>query len=132
VRGFGVKAPWKNLVGPSRSLAISATVLLVASGLAGIEAAVMLILGPAVESDFSRDILLKPFAILGYLEGCAIVFSSLGIVISIVSLIFQSPYLYIRETIRARRLAHADNNETWDGPVFVAPGHYREEDGSPD
>ena len=82
-----MRTPWRDLGGPSRSLAISATVLLIASALGGIEAAVLMVLGPA------RDIVIKPFVILGYLEACAICFSVIGIVLSIICLILYRPYL---------------------------------------
>jgi hypothetical protein len=127
-----VKAPWRNLVGPSRTLAISATVLLIASGLGGAEAATLLILGPALSAGPVDEYLLKPFVILAYLEVCAIFFSVLGIVLSIVCLMFYNPYLLIRDKIRAHRRSREEEEMVWDGPVFVAPGHYREEDGAPD
>lgn len=117
-------------MGPSRTLANSATVLLVASGLGGIEATVLLILGPALVSSPIRDLIIKPFVILGYLEASAIFFSVIGIVLSIVALIFYRPYLLIRAKIRARRAPPEE--EVWDGPVYIAPGQYHDEDGSPD
>jgi hypothetical protein len=119
-------------VGPSRTLAISATVLLVASGLGGFEAATLLILGPALTAGPVTELLLKPFVILAYLEACAIFFSVLGIVLSIICLIFYSPYLLIRDKIRSLRRPRQEEELAWDGPVYVAPGHYREEDGAPD
>jgi len=118
-------------MGPSRTLAISATVLLVASGLAGFEATVMLILGPALNDSAAHEFVLKPFVIAGYLEGSGIFFSLIGIVVSIICLMFYNPYLYIRGKIRARR-ASVDDDNSWGGPVYVAPGHYRDEDGAPD
>ena len=130
-KGSDVLAPWRNLMGPSRTLAISATVLLVASGLAGIEATVMLILGPALNSGAASELVLKPFVIAGYLEACGIFFSVIGIVVSIICQMFYNPFLYIREKIRARR-APIEDDLSWNGPVYVAPGHYRDEDGAPD
>ena len=118
-------------MGPSRTLAVSATVLLVASGLAGIEAAVMLILGPALNSGAASEFVLKPFVIAGYLEACGIFFSVIGIVVSIICLMFYNPFLYIREKIRARH-APTDHDDSWDGPAYDASGHYRDEDGAPD
>ena len=124
-----MQAPWKDLGGPSRTLAISATVLLVASALAGAEATVLMILGPA------RDIVIKPFVILGYLEGCGILFSVIGIVVSMVCLIFYRPYLEIREKIflyRARRAAQVSDQFTYFETVPGAHGHNPDEDGAPD
>jgi hypothetical protein len=124
-----VQAPWKDLGGPSRSLAISATVLLVASGLAGVEAAVMLILGPA------RDIVIRPFIIAGYLEGCAIFFSVLGIGLSMICLILYRPYLLIREKIffyRARKAAQVSDRHTYFETVPQMAAHDPDEDGTPD
>lgn len=124
-----MQAPWRDLGGPSRSLAISATVLLVASGLAGIEAAVMLILGPA------RDIVIKPFVIAGYLEGCAIFFSLLGIGLSMIGLILYRPYLLIREKIffyRARNAAQVSNRHIHFESVARIPIYDPDEDGAPD
>jgi len=116
-------------MGPSRTLAISATVLLVASGLGGVEAAITMILGPA------REIVVKPFFILGYLEACAIFFSLLGIVASIICLIFYRPYLYVREKIflyRARRAPQVSDAHTWFENAHLASLHNAEEDGAPD
>lgn len=118
-------------MGPSRTLAISATVLLVASGLGGFEAAVVLILGPAIISGPLSEVLLKPFVILAYLEASAIFFSLIGIIVSFVCLIFYHPYLFIRDKIRARRSRDLEDSSS-NGPVYIAPGHYREEDGAPD
>lgn len=101
-----MQKPWMNLRGPARMVAISATVLLVASGMLGVEAGLMIILGPA------GDIVRKPFVILGYLEVCAIFFSLLGIVAGIIGLIFYSPYRYISDKIflfRARRAGEVSN-----------------------
>lgn len=95
-----MQKPWMNLSGPAKMVAISATVLLVASGMLGIEAGLMIVLGSG------RDVVLKPFTILGYLEICGIFFSLLGIIAGIVGLIFYSPYRYISDKIfmyRARR-----------------------------
>jgi len=92
---------WRNLRGPARLLAACATTLLIASALLGIEAAIMLILGPA------RSIVIKPFILLGYLEACAMVFSLLGIVAATIGLIFYHPYLYISEHVHLYRARHA-------------------------
>lgn len=116
-------------MGPSRTLAISATVLLVACGLGAVEAAVMLILGPA------REIVIKPFVILGYLEACAIFFSVLGVVGSFISLVFYRPYLYIRERIflyRARNAPRVSDEHTSFESVYRTPLHNPDEDGAPD
>ncbi len=120
-----VPPPWRKLIGPARWLSVSATLLLIASALGGIEAGVLLILGPA------RDFLLKPFVIAGYLEACAMFFSLIFIVVSIVCLIFYHPYLYIRRKL-ARRAPQDDEDNSWSGSVYQAPGHSREEDGAPD
>ncbi len=70
-------------------LAISATILLIASGLLGIEAGIMIVLGDA------RTLVIKPFILLGYLEVCAIFFSIIFIAAGIVGIIFYRPYLLI-------------------------------------
>lgn len=125
-----VQAPWRNLQGPARFLAICGTVLLVASAMLGIEAAIMLILGQA------RSIVVKPFILLGYLEACAILFSSLGIVCGIVGLIFYRPYLYFHQKmleIRARRAGEVSDKYTvFEDVNPAAPVHNPEEDGAPD
>ena len=124
-----VRAPWRDLGGPSRSLAARATVLLVASALGGAEAAVLMVLGPA------RDIVIKPFVILGYLEACAIVFSLIGIAVSIVCIIFYRPYLLLSEKLflyRARRGAPVSDPYTYFETVPRGPIHDPDEDGTPD
>jgi hypothetical protein len=124
-----VQAPWKDLGGPSRSLAVSATVLLVASGLAGAEAAVLMILGPA------RDIVIKPFVIAGYLEACAIFFSLIGIGLSMICLILYKPYLLIREKIffyRARNAAQVSDRHIHFESVPRMALYDPDEDGAPD
>jgi mannose/fructose/N-acetylgalactosamine-specific phosphotransferase system component IIC len=124
---------WSNLRGPARLLAVCATTLLIASALLGAEAGILLILGPA------RDIVLKPFILLGYVEACAILFSLLGIGAAIIGVIFHRPYLFIREKIflfRARHAAQVSDDHTWfeDVQTASASGHsyHPEEDGSPD
>jgi hypothetical protein len=110
-------------------LAISATVLLVASGLLGIEAGIMIIL------DNARNLVIKPFVLLGYLEVCAIFFSCVFIVAGIVGLIFYRPYLILAEKIflyRARRTAQISDNQTCFEDVPRADVHNPEEDGAPD
>ncbi|HTM17088.1 MAG TPA: hypothetical protein VL135_09295 [Terracidiphilus sp.] len=124
-----MRAPWRDLRGPSRSLAASATVLLVASALVGFEAVVLMILGPA------RDIVVKPFVILGYLEACAIVFSVIGIVVSIICLMLYRPYLFLSEKIylyRARRAGQVSDQFTYFETVPRAHAHDPDEDGAPD
>jgi hypothetical protein len=104
-------------------------VLLIASGLAGIEAAMMLILGPA------RDILIKPFVILGYLEGCAIFFSLLGIGLSMICLILYRPYFLIRENIffaRARNAPKVRDKFTYFETVPRGAVYDPDECGAPD
>ena len=124
-----MQAPWRDLGGPSRSLAISATVLLVASGLAGAEAAVLMILGEA------RDIVIKPFVIAGYLEACAIFFSVIGIVVSMMCLILYRPYQLVREKMfmrRARKAAQVSDSFTYFETVPRGHMHDPNEDGAPD
>jgi hypothetical protein len=101
-------------------VAISATVLLVASGMLGVEAGIVMILGP------NSEMVRKPFVILGFLEGCAIFFSLLGIVAGIVGLIFYSPYRYISEKIffyRARRAGEVSNEYIYFEDVHPAQTH---------
>lgn len=124
-----MQAPWRNLRGPSRALAVSSTVLLVASALLGAEAGIMIILGPA------RSIVVKPFILLGYVEVCAMFFSLLFIVASIIGLMFYRPYRYIREQIylyRARRAPQVSDEYTSFEDVNRPPTHNPEEDGRPD
>jgi hypothetical protein len=124
-----VQSPWRNLRGPARLLAFCATVLLVASGLVALEAGAMLILGPA------RNIVVKPFVLLGYLEVCAIFFSLVGIVCAIVGFIFHRPYLYISEKLmiyRARHTAQISDEHTYFEDVPQDHTHNPEEDGAPD
>jgi len=124
-----VRVPWRDLGGPSRSLAASATVLLVASALGGFEAVVLMILGPA------RDIVIKPFVILGYLEACAIVFSVIGIVASIICLMLYRPYQFLSEKMflyRARRAGEVSDQFTYFETVPSAHMHNPDEDGRPD
>ena len=59
----------------------------------------MIFLGPA------RNIVIKPFILLGYLEICAMFFSVIGIICGIVGLIFYHPYLYLSDKIMSS--AHA-------------------------
>lgn len=120
---------WRNLRGPARLLATCATTLLIASALLGLEAAIMLILGPA------RGIVLKPFILLGYLEACAMLVSLLGIVAGIIGLIFYRPYLYISEQIylrRARRAAQVSDEHTDFEDAQTFPAHTHDENGAPD
>lgn len=125
-----MRAPWRDLGGPSRSLAASATVLLIASALAGFEAVVLMILGPA------RDLVIKPFVILGYLEACAIVFSVIGIAVSIVCLVLYRPYQLFSEKMflyRARRTGEVSDQFTYFETVpRAAHAHDPNEDGAPD
>jgi hypothetical protein len=110
-------------------LAISATILLVSSGLLGIEAGIMIVLGDA------RSLLVKPFVLLGYLEACGIFFSIVFIVAGIVGLIFYRPYLVICEKIfiyRAHRAAQVSDRHTHFEDAPLAPVHNPEEDGAPD
>jgi hypothetical protein len=124
-----VQSPWRNLRGPARLLAICATVLLIASSLLAVEAGTMIILGPA------RNIVMKPFVLLGYLEICAIFFSVIGIVCALIGFIFYRPYLSISEKImiyRARRTAEVSDEHTHFEDLEPAHTRNPEEDGSPD
>ena len=124
-----MQSPWRNLRGPARLLALCATVLLVASGLLAIEAGTMIILGPA------RNIVIKPFVLLGYLEVCAVFFSLVGILCAIVGFIFYRPYLYLSEKImirRARHTAEVSDDHTYFEDVEPVHTHNPEEDGAPD
>jgi hypothetical protein len=89
----------------------------------------MIILGPA------RNIVVKPFVLLGYLEVCAIFFSLVGIVCAIFGFIFYRPYLYLSEKLmifRARRTAEVSDDHTYFEDVEPLPVHNPEEDGAPD
>ena len=121
---------YANLRGPSRLLAVCATILLIASASLGVEAGIMIVLGPA------RGLVFKPFLLLGYLEGCAMFFSLLGIAASIIGIVFYRPYLIISEKIymyRARRAGPLNDQFTYED-VPPLPPHTRnhDEDGSPD
>jgi hypothetical protein len=88
-----------------------------------------MILGPA------RDVVVKPFVILGYLEICGVVFSVIGIVVSMICLILYRPYLSIREKIfiyRARHAAQESDQFTYFETVPRAHMHDPDEDGAPD
>lgn len=124
-----MQMPWRNLRGPARLLALCATILLVASGLLGVEAGIMIILGPA------RDIVVKPFVLLGYLEVCAAFFSLVGILCAIVGFIFYRPYLYFSEKImiyRAHHTAEVSDTHTFFEDADPVQTHNPEEDGAPD
>lgn len=103
--------------------------LLYASALGGIEAVVLMVLGPA------RDIVIKPFVILGFLEACAIFFSGIGIVVSIICLMFYHPYQLIKEKLffyRARKAAQVSDQFTYFETVPRTQMHQADEDGAPD
>lgn len=122
-------SPWSNLRGPAKLLANSALILLIASGFLGVEAGIMIVLGEG------RNIVIKPFVLLGYLEICAMIFSSAGIICGIVGLIFYRPYIYCSEKIymyRARNTAQITDKRTHfeDVPRVLVPNS--EEDGAPD
>ena len=122
-------SPWSNLRGPAKLLANSATILLVASGFLGVEAGIMIVLGEA------RNIVVKPFVLLGYLEICAMFFSSVGIICGIVGLIFYRPYIYISEKIymyRARHTKQVSDQHTHFEDVARVHVPNPEEDGAPD
>ncbi|MGA8740218.1 MAG: hypothetical protein WB561_03410 [Terracidiphilus sp.] len=120
---------FRNLKGPARLLANSATVLLVASSFLAVEAVVMMILP-------DRDVVVKPFILLGYVEVCAMFFSSIGIVCGIVGLIFYHPYLWVCDKLlmrRARRAGEVSDRYTFyeniPSPIHT---HSSDEDGRPD
>jgi hypothetical protein len=124
-----VPSPWSNLRGPAKLVANSAFILLVASGFLGVEAGVMIVLGEA------RNFVIKPFVLLGYLEICAMLFSSIGIVFGIVGLIFYRPYLHISEKIymqRARRMPQVSDRHSYFETAPVLHTANPEEDGAPD
>lgn len=103
--------------------------LLVASALGGFEAVVLMILGPA------RDIVIKPFVILGYLEACAIFFSLIGIVVSMICIVLYRPYQFFREKAfmyRARRAAQVSDQFTYFETATAGHAHNADEDGTPD
>jgi hypothetical protein len=113
-------------------LAGSAKILLVASTLLGIEAATLLILGQSP----ARDLVIKPFILLGYLEICAMFFSIIFIVAGIVGVIFYRPYLFISEKMFLRRARRAgelgEQYSFYDNIPSPVHAHNPEEDGSPD
>lgn len=122
-------SPWSNLRGPAKLVANSAFILLVASGFLGVEAGVMIVLGEA------RNLVIKPFVLLGYLEICAMFFSSIGIVCGIVGVIFYRPYLYMSEKIyiyRARRMPQVIDQHTYSESTPMLYTSNPEEDGAPD
>ena len=95
----------------------------------GIEAVVLMVLGPA------RDIVLKPFVILGFLEACAIFFSGIGIAVSIVCLMFYRPYQLISDKLffyRARNAKQVSDQFTYFETVPRTQMHPVDEDGAPD
>lgn len=123
---------WRNLTGPARLLANSATILLIASSMLAVEAGAMIVLGEA------RDVVVKPFVLLGYLEICAIFFSSIGIVCGLLGLIFYRPFMFISDKIYFYRAGHArevSDRYTYfeDIPSPLRNRHSdSDEDGSPD
>ena len=103
--------------------------LLYASAFGGVEAVVLMILGPA------RDVVIKPFVILGFLEAYAIVVSVIGIVASIICLMLYHPYQLLREKIffhRARNAPQVSDQFTHFETVPRSPMHHVNEDGAPD
>jgi hypothetical protein len=119
-----------NLKGPAGLLASSAKILLIASTLLAIEAGILIVLGEA------RDIVIKPFVLLGYVEICAMLFSSVGIICGMVGLILYRPYLYLTNKIlffRARRAPEVSDRYTYfeniPSPLRI---NNTEEDGAPD
>ncbi len=89
----------------------------------------MLILGQA------RNVVVRPFILLGYLEVCAVFFSLVGIICALVGLIFYHPYVYISEKImiyRAHHTPEVSDETTYFEEVPPAHTHNPEEDGAPD
>ena len=89
----------------------------------------MILLGPA------RDIVLKPFLLLAYVEICAMFFSSLGIIAGLIGLVFNRPYVYLSDKIflyRARNAPELSDEHTYFEDVRAAALHNHEEDGAPD
>jgi hypothetical protein len=119
-----------NLKGPAKLLASCAKTLLVASTLLAIEAGILIVLGEA------RDIVIKPFILLGYVEICAMFFSSVGIICGIVALALYHPYLYLSNKIlyfRARRAPEVSDRYTYfeNIPSPLRASNW-DEDGAPD
>ena len=124
-----MQAPWKNLQGPPRLIGQCATVLLVASGMLGVEAGIMIIL------DQARDLVVKPFAILAYVEVCAIFFSTLGLFGGIIGALFYRPWLFLNDKIffyRAQRARPVSDEHTYFDDFATLPFHNPDEDGAPD
>lgn len=86
----------------------------------------MLILGPA------RDIVVRPFILLGYVEACAIFFSLIFVIAAIIGLIFYRPYLYVREKLLMRAADKTQERYTYLETASPPPHRNLEEDGSPD
>ncbi len=119
-----------NLKGPAKLLASCAKILLVASTLLALEAGILIFLGEA------RDIVIKPFILLGYLEIYAMSFSGAGIICGIVGLVFYHPYLYLSNKIlffRARRAPEVSDRYTYfeNVPSPLRANNW-DEDGAPD
>lgn len=123
-----MQSPGESLRGPARLLSNSAKVLLVASGLLAIEAATIIFLGE------TRDSVVKPFILLGYLEICAMFFSALGIVCATVGLVFYRPYQFICEQFLMLRGHRAQQASGYTFENVPSPIHIPnpDEDGTPD
>jgi hypothetical protein len=122
-----VQSPWRNLEGPTRLLADCATVLLISSTLLGLEAGIMIVLGDA------RDVVIKPFILLGYLEICGMFFSTIGIVCAILGLVFFRPYVFLGEQFRMLRARRAPQvTYTFENVPSPLHAFNPDEDGVPD
>ena len=78
-----------------------------------------------------RDVVFRPFILLGYVEICAMFFSAIGIVFGIVGLILYHPFLWISEKLLRRPSGRVSNRYTYtDVPSPVHSSH--DEDGTPD
>ena len=79
-----MKMPWSNRQGPMKLLAISATVLLIALGMCGLQAAVISVLPKG------GDFAVGPLLIVGYGELAAMLLSIVGIVLAFLWLLVKT------------------------------------------
>jgi hypothetical protein len=85
-----MKAPWTNLEGPAKALAISVTVLLVASGLCGMQIAIMKVAGQ------NAPVFTTVFMITGLIELGVMVLSAVVVVAALIVMICA--WIYSRFT----------------------------------
>ncbi len=83
-----MKMPWSNRQGPMKLLAICATVLLVAVGMCGLQAAVFW--GFVRPLPKSGESLILSMIILGYVELGVGLLSIIGIVVALLWLLFKT------------------------------------------